>query len=410
MSNEREFDIVLFGATGFVGVLTAEYLARSASDNLRVALAGRNRTKLETVRAQVGGRAEDWPLIVADSGDGAALAEMARRARVVITTVGPYRRYGLPVVEACANAGTDYVDLTGEVLFIREAIDRYHDTAKANGARIVNSCGFDSIPSDLGSLLLHEAAAADGAGDLEDTTLVVRAMRGGASGGTIASMKGMVDDFKADPSLAKLAADPYALSPDRAAEPDLGNEDDLRRPVYDSAVGSWLGPFVMETFNTRIVRRSNALQEWAYGRRFRYREAMAMGEGAAGRLKAWGLAGVVNTALPAMGFRPTRAVLDRVLPDPGEGPSEKARAKGHFAIDVHTRTSSGRRYVCHIAAQGDPGYAATAVMLSESALCLVNDRDQLPDRAGVLTPATAMGTALIDRLRKAGHTYDVEPV
>ncbi len=407
MAAQRTLDIAVLGATGFVGRLTAAYLAQHAPEGVRVGLAGRSQARLAQVRSQLGPAAIDWPLITADSTDPAAMGTLAESSRVVATTVGPYRIYGRPLVEACANAGTDYVDLAGEILFMRDTIERFHATAQASGARIVHTCGFDSIPSDLGVLALHEAAQADGAGELEDTTLVVRGMKGGASGGTLASLTGQLDEVRAAPELRTLVGDPYALSPDRSAEPHLGDETDLRGPVRDDALGMWLGPFVMASINTRVVRRSNALQRWAYGRRLRYREAMGMGTGQAGRVKAAGLAGGVGALIAALGFAPTRKVLDRVLPAPGEGPSEQARRKGFFEIDVHTRTSTGARYVCHLAAQGDPGYAATAVMLGESALCLVLDRERLPDRAGVLTPATALGTALADRLRGAGQTLEV---
>ena len=179
-------------------------------------------------------------------------------------------------------------------------------------------------------------------------------------------------------------------------------------PVHDDELGEWLGPFVMASINTRVVRRSNALQDWVYGRRFRYRETMAMGSGLAGRAKATALVGGLGAAMGALSLGPTRALLDRVLPKPGEGPSAEARAKGYFKIDIHTRTAGGERYVCRVAAQGDPGYAATAVMLGEAALCLVQDREKTPDRAGVLTPATALDGALIERLRAAGQTFAVE--
>ena len=407
MNATRELDIVVFGATGFVGKLTAEYLAQHAPDDVRVGLGGRSEEKLERVRSSLGERAKDWPLVVADSSDPDSMKALAERCRVVATTVGPYRRYGMPLVEACANAGTDYADLTGESLFVREAIDRFHETAKANGARIVNCCGFDSIPSDLGVYVLHEEAKKDGAGDLENTTYVVRGMKGGPSGGTIDSARGMIDEAKADPAARKIAYDPYALSPDRSAEPDLGDESDLRAPLHDDELGEWLSPFVMQMINTRVVRRSNALQDWAYGRKFRYRETMAGGSGLVGRAKAIATTGGVGVMFGALSFGPTRKVLDRVLPKPGEGPSAEARAKGFFKIDVHTRTSTGARYVCRVAAQGDPGYAATAVMLGETALCLALDRDKLPDRAGVLTPASALNGALVDRLREAGMTLEV---
>jgi short subunit dehydrogenase-like uncharacterized protein len=291
---------------------------------------------------------------------------------------------------------------------MRDAIDRFDAVAQESGARIVHGCGFDSIPSDLGVLALHEAAAADGAGELEDTTLVVRAMKGGASGGTIASLKGTVDDARSDRQLARVLLDPYALSPDREAEPSLGAEGDMRTIANDRGLGMWIGPFIMGTINTRVVRRSNALQDWAYGRRFRYREVMGFGSGPLAAAQAGAVAGGVGALAVGLAIAPTRAMLDRVLPSPGEGPSESRRLGGFFRIEIHTRTSSGARYLCRVAAQGDPGYQATSVMLGESSLCLAFDEEKLQQRAGVLTPATAMGNALIERLRAAGQTLEVE--
>ena len=370
MSEDRELDVVVFGATGFAGRLVAGYLAGHAPGGMHVGLAGRSERRLAAARAGLGAGASDWPLLVADSADPVSLAALARTARVMVSTVGPYRARGLALVQACAGAGTDYADLTGEVLFIRDSIDRCHDVAAAAGARIVHCCGFDSVPSDLGVLGLHEAARADGTGDLEDTTLVVTALRGGVSGGTLASMMGQQAEVRASAQLRQIVADPYALSPDRAAEPGLGDERDPDWARYDGDLRMWTGPFAMAGINTRVVRRSNALQGWAYGRRFRYREAM----------------------------------LARLLPAPGQGPDERTRRTGYFRIQIHTRTSAGARYLGAVEAQGDPGYAATSVMLGETALCLALDRDQLPDCAGVLTPATAMGAALTARLRSAGHT------
>ncbi len=408
MSTERELDVVLFGATSFVGRLCAEYLARAAPPQARIALAGRSRERLLELQASLGARAAAWPLLVADTTDPRSVGALAGAARVLATTVGPYRRYGLPVLEACATAGTHYADLTGEVLFMREAIDRYGGVAAASGARIVHGCGFDSIPSDLGVLLLHEAVSGDGAGQLEDTTLVVRAMKGGASGGTIASLKGELDAARTDRELARLLADPYALSPDRGAEPRLGDERDLRGVQNDRDLGTWVGPFVMSSINTRVVRRSNALQGWAYGPRFRYREVMGFGTGPLAAVQAGALAGGVGALIAGLSVRPVRAALDRVLPAPGEGPSERQRERGFFRIEIHARTSSGARYLCRVAASGDPGYKATSVMLGESSLCLALDEERLPPRAGVLTPATAMGDALVKRLRLAGQTLEVE--
>ncbi|HEX8101456.1 MAG TPA: saccharopine dehydrogenase NADP-binding domain-containing protein [Solirubrobacteraceae bacterium] len=407
MSAERDLDIVVYGATGFVGRLLAEYLAEHAPDDARIALAGRSHERLAGIQSTLEEPGENWELIVADSDDADALARMARRARVVATTVGPYRKYGMKLVEACAAAGTHYADLTGEVLFMRDTIDRFHDAAAASGARIVHSCGFDSIPSDLGVLLLHEAAKADGgSGELEATQMVVSAMRGGMSGGTIASLKGQVDEMRQDSRLARIAMDPYALSPDRSREPQLGDEGDLRGVERDDVLGVWVAPFVMAAINTRNVRRSNALLDYAYGRRFKYREVMSTGGGPLGPVKSAAVAGGVGALVAGLSFGPTRTVLDRVLPDPGDGPSEESRRKGYFRIDLHASGADGRRYRARVAAKGDPGYAATAVMLGESALCLARDEDRLPDRAGVLTPAVAMGHVLIERLRAAGQTLE----
>ena len=410
MSGDRELDVVVFGATGFVGRLVAGYLAEHAPDGARIGLAGRSAERLADIRAGLGAAASAWPLLVADSADSASLAALARSARVVATTVGPYRHQGLALVGACASSGTDYADLSGEVLFIRESIDRYHDVAAGTGTRIVHCCGFDSIPSDLGVLLLHHAARTDDAGDLEDTTLVVTALKGGVSGGTLASAMGQQDEMRASAELRRVAGDPYALSPDRPAEPDLGDERDLEWVSYDGQLGVWVGPFPMAGLNTRVVRRSNALQGWAYGRRFRYREVTGFGAGPAAPLLGAAISTTLKALQTGLAFPASRALLGPLLPRPGEGPGEKTRRSGSFRIEIHTHTSAGAWYLSKIEAYGDPGYAATSVMLGESALCLALDRDRLPAHAGVLTPATAMGTALADRLKSAGHTLTTQPL
>jgi short subunit dehydrogenase-like uncharacterized protein len=407
MAEDRSLDVVVYGATGFVGKLLAEYLATAAPPDARIGLAGRSESKLEATRASLPAAAHDWPLVVADQNDQASLVAMAAQAQVVATTVGPYRRQGMRLVDACIEAGADYADLTGEVLFVHEAIGR-HDEAAAKGVRIVHSVGFDSIPSDLGVLILHEAVEADGAGEMEETTLVVKGMRGGVSGGTLGSMLGQLDDLKATPDVKKIVNDPYALDPTRVAESPGEKEKDTAVCERDKEIGLWLAPFVMAPYNTRIVRRSNGLLGGAYGKRFRYREVMSTGSSPAGAVVAGGVAGGLGGFVAAMSFAPTRSLLTKVLPDPGEGPSEKAREKGFFKIDTHTRTSSGAHYVAHVSAQGDPGYKATAMMMGEAALCLALDRDDLPDRHGILTPATAMGSALVERLRGAGMTLSVE--
>lgn len=400
----RDYDIVLYGATGFVGALAAAYLAEHAPPQVRIALAGRSVGKLEAVRAGLPGAGRDWPLVEADSRDAGSLAAMAASTRVVVTTVGPYARYGLPVVEACARAGTHYADLTGEVLFVREVIDRFDGLARETGARIVHSCGYDSIPSDLAVLLLHEHAAADGAGGLCDARLVATA-RGGVSGGTIDSMRCQIEAIR-DRALRRITADPFALSPDRAAEPAPPQPPDAGPPAC-APDGFWTAPFVMAPYNTRIVRRSNALQGWAYGRSLRYGEVMGCGRGPMGAVTAAAVTAGLVGLLAGMSFPPTRWMLDRVLPAPGTGPDEATRQKGWFRMVVDAGTEDGRRYRATAEGPGDPGYAATAVMLGEAALAMAVDGDRLPARAGSLTPATALGGVLVERLREAGHTYAV---
>ncbi|HSK25798.1 MAG TPA: saccharopine dehydrogenase NADP-binding domain-containing protein, partial [Jiangellales bacterium] len=407
MTTERELDVVVHGATGFVGRLTAEYLAEHAPAGVRIGLSGRSLLRLEAVRDGLGPGAAGWPLLVTDSADDAQVAALAARTRVVATTVGPYLRHGLPLVGACARAGTHYADLTGEVLFVREAADRHHDEAVARDTRIVVSCGFDSVPSDLGVLVAAEQARHDGAGELTDTTLVVASARGGVSGGTVDTLRMTVAEAAKGGRARRLLADPYALSPDRAKEPRPGDGRDGPGIGHDTELGGWTGPFVMASYNTRVVRRSNALQDWAYGRGFRYREVMRVGRGRLAPLVAVGTAGALAAGAAGLAFPPTRALLDRVLPKPGEGPDEETRRTGRFRMEVHTTTTTGARYVAVVAAQGDPGYAATSVMLGESALALALDSDRLPPASGVLTPATALGQVLVERLRAAGFAITV---
>ena len=406
MPAERDLDVVVYGATGYVGALVAEHLAQRAPKGTRIALAGRSRERLEQVRASLGPTASDWPLLVADISDPDEIGRLAARTTAVATTVGPYAAYGMPMAAACARAGTHYADLTGEVSFIREVIDALDGVARDSGARIVNACGFDSIPSDLGMLVLHDAVQEAGAGDLERTTLVVTELRGGVSGGTLASIKGHIDELRHNPEFRKLVRDPYSLSPKRSAEPDLGHQGDVGGVRRDMELGGWTAPFLMASFNTRVVRRSNALFGYRYGKALRYREVLGFDGGAAGFAKATAAAAGTAALAAGLALPPSRRLLDRKLPSPGEGPSPAARAKGRFEVKIHGRTSAGDRFLSTVAAQGDPGYAATAVMMGEAVLALALDGDALPEAAGVLTPATGVGHPLVDRLRTAGFTLE----
>jgi short subunit dehydrogenase-like uncharacterized protein len=407
----RDLDVVVYGATGFVGVLVAEHLAGHAPAGTRIALAGRSAAKLAKVKAQLG---VDWPVIVADAADEPALGKMAAATRVVITTVGPYAKYGRALAHACAAAGTDYVDLTGEVLFARASVDENHELARSTGARIVHSCGFDSVPSDIGVHVLHARIQADGAGDLTDTTLVVSSIRAGISGGTIDSMRHQLDVVTKDRGLRKIAKSPYSLSPSRADEPDLGRQDDmvsLPGSAVDASLRGSLAPFVMASYNTRVVRRSNALRNWAYGRRFRYREVMSVGTSPLSPIAVAGVKLGLGALVAGLSLRPTRIVLDRLLPKPGDGPDERTRREGHLTVDIYTTTTTGARYKARFKTKGDPGYAATAVMLGEAALALALDRDHLPpSEGGVLTPATGIGDALVNRLVAAGMEISAAPL
>ena len=405
---EREFDIVLYGATGFVGQLTAEYLAH-AGDGARIALAGRSPDRLRAVRDSLGEASADWQVLTADASQPSTLDAMATRTRVVVTTVGPYATYGMPLVAACAAAGTDYADLTGEPNFMRDSIDLYHKQAVDTGARIVHACGFDSIPSDLSVYALYRKAAEDGTGELGDTTFVVRDFSAGLSGGTIASMTELLRAASTDSEVRVLLNDPYALSTDRVAEPELGRQRDLvwkrGKDIAPELAGLWTGAFVMAATNTRVVRRSNGLLDWAYGRRLRYTEVMNLGSSVMSPVTSAALTGV-STATFSLGSRffrlLPRRLVERILPKPGTGPSEAARERGYYKTETYTTTTTGARYVATMAQRGDPGYKATSVLLGESGLALALDRDRLSDLRGVLTPAAAMGDALLARFPKAG--------
>jgi short subunit dehydrogenase-like uncharacterized protein len=409
---EREFDIVLYGATGFVGRLTAEYLAKAGGD-ARIALAGRSTDRLLAVRETLGEKAKSWPLIAADATLPSTLNAMAAQTQVVVTTVGPYLRYGLPLAAACAAAGTDYADLTGETIFIRNSIDLYHKQAVDTGARIVHSCGFDSIPSDLTVFALYQRAERDGSGQLGETNMVVRAMAGGVSGGTVASMIEFLRTSSADQAARRVMSDPYTLTPDRAAEPELGAQPDIRwrrgSEIAPELSGYWTGAFVMAAPNSRIVRRTNALLDYAYGRRFEYAEQISMGKSIAAPVTA-AMATGGNAAMMALGSRyfdriPQRLV-ERVAPKPGTGPSERARETGHYTVETYTTTTTGARYAARLSQKGDFGYKATSVLLGESGLALALDRDRLSDLRGVLTPAAAMGDALMARFPAAGVSLE----
>jgi short subunit dehydrogenase-like uncharacterized protein len=384
----REFDIIVYGATGFTGRLVAEYLSASYPD-LNWAMAGRTQAKLEQVRTEIGAPAT-LPLVTADASDPASLAVMVQRAQVIVTTVGPYQLYGSELVAACAAHGTTYVDLCGEPAWMREMIDAHEARAKASGARIVFSCGFDSIPFDLGVHQLQKLCTERFGGPAPRIRGRVRAMKGGFSGGTAASLKATLAAAARNPSLLKLLASPFALTPGFEG---AGQPNGLL-PYYDTAVGAWVAPFIMAPINTKNVHRTNFLAGHPYGRDFRYDEMMvAPGLGDLGKAAAEAIA----KANPLSGDKG---------PKPGEGPSREERESGFYDVLFVAEYPDGRTARLSVKGDRDPGYGSTSKMIAESALCLVQD---VQGHGGIWTPGALMPDALVKRLQaNAGLTFTPE--
>ncbi len=406
-ATEPPYDIILVGATGYVGALIADVLAARAGGNrLRWAMAGRNAGKLAVVKDSLGPRGERVATIVADTSDRAAMDVLAAQTKVVLTTVGPYAKYGSELVAACAAAGTDYCDLTGEAPWIQRMIDAHQDAAAASGARIVPCCGFDSIPSDLGVLFLNNAVRQRTGQPCTAIAMRVKSMKGGASGGTIASMMNLVEEAVGSSSVRAMLANPFALNPKGARQ---GPRQPGAIPVtYDGAAGSWTAPFVMGAINTRVVHRSNALLNYAYGRDFQYDEAMLTGGGVLGAPAAIAVTGAMGAFGLAAAFPPTRALLNRfVLPKPGEGPTAEQRERGSYELLFLGTAADGAKFKARVTGDRDPGYGSTAKMIAEAAICL----SELPAddvAGGFWTPASAMGTRLIERLvEHAGLTFEM---
>jgi short subunit dehydrogenase-like uncharacterized protein len=408
MSNKTDttYDIVVFGATSFVGQILTGYLLKTygTGKNLKWAIAGRSESKLGSLKADLGKPASSLPMIIADAADESALKAMCDQTRVVISTVGPYALFGEPLVKVCAETGTDYCDLTGEVQWIRKMVDRYEDAAKASGARIVHSCGFDSIPSDMGVWFLQQQAEQTFGAPCRDVRMRVKAAKGEFSGGTVASLVNAVKEAAADPAMRREMANPFSICP-------KGYRSETRQPnlkgaEYDNELGVWLAPFVMSAINNRIVHRSNALQDARYGREFTYDEAMIVGRGLKGRLTAYGVTAALGSFVTASAFRPSRWVVEKFVPKPGEGPNPEAQQAGFYDLRFVGKTDDGKTIKTKVLGDRDPGYGSTSKMLGEAGMCLAFDVADKP--GGIWTPSSLMDGKLFDRLTgKAGLTFEL---
>ena len=392
MKPSAEFDIVVYGASGFTGRLVAEYLASRSGEphDLKWAMAGRSLDKLAAVRDEIGAP-KDTPLIAADAADPASLDAMLKRTKAVLTTVGPYQLYGTDLVAACVASGTDYLDLCGEPVWMRQMIDKYHAAAQASGARIVFSCGYDSIPFELGVFFLQDAAKAKFGSTFNRVKGRVRKMKGTFSGGTAASMKAIFSAAASDPSLLPMLRDPFVLTPGFAGpKQPPGN-----KPLFDDDLNMWVAPFVMANINTRNVHRSNFLLGFPYGQDFVYDEMMVAGPKDTGEATAKAIV-AGNNKLGAQGG-----------PKPGEGPSKEEREAGYFDLLFFGFAPDGRQMRAIVTGDRDPGYGCTAKMIAESAICLVREAADVP--GGIWTPGAAFGHRLVKRLSDhAGMTFGIE--
>lgn len=403
--NNRSFDLVVFGATSFVGQILCSYLvSRHGIDGpLRWAIGGRDEEKLQSVADATGADVEQ---IVANAADTSAMNDLARSTRAVVSTVGPYALYGSELVAAAAAEGTDYCDLAGEPLWMQRMIDAHQAAAAASGARLVHSCGFDSIPSDMGVWFTQREAANAFGTHCSKISMRVKAMKGAPSGGTIASGLNAIEEASKNSSSRQALMNPYSLAP--AGQRDGVRQPNVILPKYESASGQWVAPFVMAGINTRIVHRSHALLGHPWGQGFLYDEAMMMGGGPLGAAKSMALVGGLGGFVGAASIPPVRSLLaNYVLPKPGEGPSPEVQAAGFYDLRFFGETAAGEKIQTKVTGDADPGYGSTAKMLGEAAVALLDlDKDDVT--GGFHTPSTAFGDSLIDRLTEhAGMTFSV---
>ena len=421
-SKPRKYDVVLYGASGFVGRQTVAYFAQlgavknASGQPLRWALAGRSADKLEAVKAVCGAGAKHADILVADAQDAAALAQLAQSAHVVLSTAGPFALYGSELVAACVKHGTHYVDITGETPWVHSMITKHHAAAQAGGTRIIPFCGFDSVPSDLGTWLITQAMQ-EKYGEPCERVKACFTVHGGVNGGTLASAFNFMGSDQ-----AKMLADPFLLSPVNATTGknktrSAAGHQDPTGPSYDMDFKAWLGPFFMGPINTRVVRRSADLltpargKPMGYSHDFHYQEYFRFGRGPLAAAAAAAFSAGMAASQFAKTLQPLRALAVKLAPGPGTGPSEGNMNRGSFRCELVGTSASGHGVRGRVTDRGDPGNRATTKMVCEAALCLALQLDELPggrSHGGLLTPASGLGAVLVARLRNAGMTLEAD--
>ncbi len=405
------YDLVVFGASSFVGKILVRYLYQNYHPtSLRWAIAGRDKEKLKS-HAQclqqsksddTSANADTIPIIVADAKDEASLLKMCEQTRCIVSSVGPFSRYGELLVKSCVESGTDYCDITGEVHWVLQMISKYQLRAMETGARLVHCCGFDSIPSDLGVKFTQQIALARFGRPCDEISMRVTRLKGKFSGGTYASLFAAVEDIQSQPGLRKAIASPYCLCP--SDHPYQAQQSRNDGAGYDELTKRWIAPFIMEGVNTRIVHRSNALQNHAYGEDFLYDEALVTGKGRKGRKRATRMSFGIHMLMFAAVFPPLRWLLEKFwLPAPGEGPSEQEQLEGEYTLMFYGKVRGRGKIVCQVSGDQDPGYGSTAKVLGEAAYMLAKKCPKESLAGGFWTPATAFSDELFTRLSaKAG--------
>ena len=398
----RKYDLIIWGATSFTGKLVTEYLFNKyGSSKIKWAIAGRNLDKLKKIRSEVADK--KIPMFIADSFDEESLLKFVKKTKVVCSTVGPYSLYGTKLVKLCVENNTNYCDITGEAHWIRNLIDQFHEEAKSKKIKIVNSCGFDSIPSDMGVYFIQNEIKKTYKNYANFIKMRVAGIRGGISGGTYGSINNLLKEAYSNKKIFRVLNNPYGLNPKNKME-GLDRKD-LRKIIFDKESNSWIYPFIMAGINTKIVRRSHALTNFQYGKDFRYEEAMMSGKGISGLLKA--ILAVFPLAM--IGLNPNsflKKIVNSYMPKPGEGPGLEKRKNGFYNLRFYVTIDERRKAFAKVVGDNDPGYGSTSKMLAESALCLAFDK--LPENYGVVTPSIAMGNQLLERLRNnAGLNFQI---